>query len=196
MKATREHTTTRRRESGGFLLGLFIGLLTGLAIAIAVAWYLQRAPVPFLSRSKPPAAGAPAAPGAIAGVPQGGAPQANPAEKPRFDFYRVLPGSEEAVSERELKDAVRAGKAGSAPAEDVYFIQTGSFQNPADADTQKARLALLGLDASVEPTVLADKGTWYRVRVGPYTRIDELNRARQLLAQNGIEASLVKAKAR
>ncbi|MBM3354660.1 MAG: SPOR domain-containing protein, partial [Betaproteobacteria bacterium] len=66
--------------------------------------------------------------------------------------------------------------------------------NPADADSQKAKLALLGLEAAVEPTSLPDKGTSYRVRLGPYARIDELNRVRQSLTQNGIEASLVRLK--
>jgi len=32
------------------------------------------------------------------------------------------------------------------------------------------------------------------VRLGPYTKVDELNKVRQTLAQNGIEASLVKIK--
>jgi cell division protein FtsN len=77
---------------------------------------------------------------------------------------------------------------------DVYFIQAGSFQNPADADNQKARLAILGFESSVEPANLPDKGTWYRVRLGPYNKLDEINRIRQALAQNNIDASLVKIK--
>ena len=76
----------------------------------------------------------------------------------------------------------------------MYYLQAGSFQNPADADNQKARLAILGLESSVEPSVLPDKGTWYRVRLGPYRKLEEINRARQTLAQNGIDASLVKLK--
>ena len=50
------------------------------------------------------------------------------------------------------------------------------------------------MEAGVEPIDLPEKGTWYRVRVGPYTKVDEINRVRQTLAQNGIEASLVKIK--
>jgi cell division protein FtsN len=53
---------------------------------------------------------------------------------------------------------------------------------------------MLGVEAGVEPINLAEKGTWYRVRVGPYSRVDEINRLRQTLAQNGIEATLVKVK--
>ena len=121
-------------------------------------------------------------------------PQSAKAEdKPRFDFYRILPGREEPVTERQMREAAKqAGKPG-AP-KDTYFLQAGSFQNPADADNLKARLALMGMEANVEPANLAEKGVWYRVRLGPFTRIDEINRLRQQLAQNGVDASLVRIK--
>src|SRR2546428_13193261 len=77
---------------------------------------------------------------------------------------------------------------------DSYFLQAGSFQNPADADNLKARLALMGMEANVEPANLAEKGVWYRVRLGPFTRIDEINRLRQQLAQSGVDAALVRSK--
>ena len=86
-------------------------------------------------------------------------------EKPRFEFYKILPGAEEPVTEQQIKQAAKPG----APAEH-YLLQVGAFQNPADADNLKARLALLGVEAGVEPVNLAEKGTWYRVRVGPYTQ--------------------------
>lgn len=203
------HATTRKTPGGGgFLLGIFVGLLVGLAIALGIALYLNKTPIPFMSR-KPAAddAKAGAKPPALAGMPQGGpAPAAAPApktpavkapEKPRFDFYKILPGGEEPVSERELRERLRASaatKSQPAASQDVYFIQAGAFQNPADADNQKARLAILGFESNVEPTSLPDKGTWYRVRLGPYTKVDELNKVRQALAQNGIDANLVKLK--
>ena len=46
----------------------------------------------------------------------------------------------------------------------------------------------------MEPANLPDKGTWYRVRMGPYTKVEEINRVRAVLAQSGIDASLVKIK--
>jgi cell division protein FtsN len=118
---------------------------------------------------------------------------AGTAEKPKFDFYKILPGQEEPVTEKELR-ARAATKGQQNASKDVYFIQAGSFQNPADADNQKARLAILGFESSVEPANLPDKGTWYRVRMGPYTKVEEINRVRQMLAQNGIDANLVKLK--
>ena len=184
-KAARPQAAPRNKSGGGFLLGVFIGLVIGLGVAIGVAFYINKTPIPFVTKSKP-ATGKDAAPDA-----------AKAPEKPRFDFYKILPGGEEPVSDKELKDRLKAAKAQSGQPEstsDIYYLQAGSFQNPADADNQKAKLAILGLESNVEPSTLPDKGTWYRVRLGPYRKLDEINRARQTLAQNGIEASLVKLK--
>ena len=187
-----------RRSAGSFLLGMFVGLLVGLAIALGVALYLNKTPIPFLGKSGKPAAtkeGEAGKPAAVAGMPQGGAaPPAKGADKPKYDFYKILPGGEEPVSERELKDAAKAAKSQPDGGKGVYFIQAGSFQNPADADNRKARIAILGFESSVEPTNLPDKGTWYRVRLGPYTALEDLNKVRRVLTQNGIDASLVKMK--
>jgi cell division protein FtsN len=201
MARPRYMTATRKSSEGSFVLGIFVGLLIGIAVSVGVAFYLNRTPVPF-AVSKPkdekavPAGKTPA----IAGLPSqsaAAAPAAG-AEKPKFDFYKILPGTEETVSEKELRDRLKAAKSqppGQQDAsKDVYFIQAGSFQNPADADNQKARLAILGFESSVEPANLPDKGTWYRVRLGPYKKVDEINKVRQALAQNGIDASLVKIK--
>jgi len=186
----------RKRSEGGFLLGIFTGVVIGLAVALGIAFYLNKAPMPFLSAkpSKPEAKNGKGAP-PIAGLPQGSSVPAASGEKPKFDFYKILPGQEETVSEKELQARARAASRGQQDsAKDVYFIQAGSFQNPAEADNQKARLAILGFESSVEPANLPDKGTWYRVRMGPYTKVEEINRVRAMLAQNGIDASLVKIK--
>ena len=194
MRKPEKRSAPPSRSGGGFLLGVFIGLLTGLGIALGVAFYLNKTPLPFLGKSKPPAprdaSADPVKPAAVAGMPQGGAR----GDKPKFDFYKILPGSEEPVTEKELKEAATAGRNLPELARGVYFIQAGSFQNPADADNQKAKIAILGFESSVEPTTLPDKGTWYRVRLGPYTTLEELNGVRRTLAQNGIDASLVKLK--
>jgi len=189
------------RSGGNLLLGIFIGLVFGLAIALGVAFYLNKTPLPFLGKAKPAAtkegkdAAEPAKAAAVAGMPQGGA--AAKGEKPKYDFYKILPGNEEPVSEKELKDIAKSAKAQPgqpAASKDVFFIQAGSFQNPADADNQKAKIAILGFESTVEPTALPDKGTWYRVRLGPYTALEDLNRVRKVLSQNGIDASLIKVK--
>jgi len=196
MPPTRTAPATRKRSGGSFLFGLFIGVVIGLGVSLAIAFYLNRTPVPFLT-AKPKQAEKDTGgkPPAIAGLPQTATAPGTAPEKPKFDFYKILPGTEEPVTERELRERLRASRSGQQEvSKDVYFIQAGSFQNPADADNQKARLAILGYESSVEPANLPDKGTWYRVRMGPYSKVDEINRIRQSLAQNGIEASLVKIK--
>jgi cell division protein FtsN len=189
----------RKRSEGNFLLGMFTGVVIGLAVALGIAFYLNKAPMPFLTaktaKSDKDAKGDSKAP--IAGLPQGSSAAAPAGEKPKFDFYKILPGQEETVTEKELQARARASSSKSGQQEalkDVYFVQAGSFQNPAEADNQKARLAILGFESSVEPANLPDKGTWYRVRLGPYTKVEEINRVRAALSQNGIEASLVKIK--
>jgi cell division protein FtsN len=176
-----------------------VGVLVGLAVSLGIAFYLNRTPLPFMSGAKPKQAEkngtAATKPPPIAGLPSAAPPAPTTgAEKPKFDFYRILPGSEEPVTEKEIRERLRAKSGQQDAAKDVYFIQAGSFQNPADADNQKARLAILGFDSSVEPANLPDKGTWYRVRMGPYAKLDEINKVRQALAQNGIDASLIKVK--
>jgi cell division protein FtsN len=201
MARPRHMTATRKSSEGSFVLGIFVGLLIGLAISLGVAFYLNRTPMPFtLAKPKDEKAAPAGKAAAIPGLPQrdASASAAASGEKPKFDFYKILPGAEEPVSEKELRDKLRAAK--SQPpgqqesSKDVYFIQAGSFQNPSEADNQKARLAILGFESSVEPANLPDKGTWYRVRLGPYKKVEDINKVRQQLAQNGIDASLVKTK--
>jgi cell division protein FtsN len=184
---------TKRKPSGGTLIGIFIGLVLGLALAAGLALYMTNAPVPFVTRADKARATPPQADRALAESARTTESKGGDASKPRFDFYKILPGQEVPVTEKELRAAAKAPDKSGAP-RDLYFVQAGSFQNPADADNLKARLALAGLVASVEPANLPDKGIWYRVRLGPYTELEEINRVRATLAQNGVEASLVKIK--
>jgi cell division protein FtsN len=181
-----------RRPAGGTLIGIFIGLALGLALASGIAIYMTNAPMPFVNRGPDKAkASTPQADRNLAENARTAEAKSGQPERPRFDFYKILPGQEEPVTERDIKAAAKAGDKAGAPAE-LYFVQAGAFQNPADADNLKARLALIGLMASVEPTNLPDRGTWYRVRLGPYNQLEELNRVRATLAQNGLDASLVR----
>ena len=185
-KDYKPRAVAKKKGGGGTLLGMFIGLILGLCIAVGVAWYMNKTPIPFLTKAKPPEK-AVAEPGKTIVKPDEKTTQQ--VEKPRFEFYKILPGAEEPVTEQQIKQAAKSG----APAEN-YLLQVGAFQNPADADNLKARLALIGVEAGVEPIDLPEKGTWYRVRIGQYNKVEEINRLRQILAQNGIEASLVKIK--
>ena len=184
------------------LAGILIGLFIGLAAAIGVAVYINKAPTPFVAKAKPaeppPQAQAPlptdknAPPLAKADAPAipGAEKTAKPAEKQRFEFYDILQGKEAPATEQEVK-ASAAQKSGAKPKED-YFLQAGSFQTEAEADNLKAKLALLGVEAVIQTADIPEKGVWHRVRAGPYTDIVELNKARHTLSKTGIQANLIK----
>jgi len=43
-------------QRGSMLLGFVMGLVVGLAIAVAVALYISNAPLPFVTKVRPPSA--------------------------------------------------------------------------------------------------------------------------------------------
>jgi len=184
-------------QRGGTILGLFIGLVLGVLMAFGVVWYLNKSPFPFLEKGghaeKPDARAAGDAP-----MPLPGKPGDKVTEKPRFEFYKILPGGEAAQVTPAPGPQPPAAQAESAAAANTesFYLQAGAFQKAADADNLKAKLAMMGLDTNVQEASLPDKGVMYRVRVGPYSRPDEMNKARNQLAQNGIQATVVKAGSR
>lgn len=186
---TRDYKGSERksgRGSGSLLLGILIGLVLGLAVALGVAWYINRSPSPFLGRSTPPAKAD--APRTSEGAKTAGRDME---AKPRFDFYKILPGIEEPATDQQLKEAQKASVAAS---KEAFFLQAGAFQNAPDAENLKARLALLGVEAAIQTITLPDKGVWHRVRIGPYTSVEELNRTRETLKQNGMQTTLIKVR--
>ena len=188
--------TARKKSGGGMLLGLFLGLVLGVLFAAGVVWYIYRTPLPFSNKGQPsptytgtPPAGASNAPLALPGKPGDPIPQSN--DKPRFDFYKILPGNAEAIPDPKPAESPKDKVEKENALKEAVYLQTGSFQNAGDADNQKAKLALMGVEASIQQVMLQDK-VWYRVRLGPFKKIDDVNSMRSDLAKQGIEASLVK----
>jgi cell division protein FtsN len=200
-----------RRSRGSTLLGVFLGLILGVLLSLGVVWYMNKMPLPF--RDKAPRADRttngdadqPGTPKALPGKP-GDKVGARDGDKPRFEFYKILPGSQEAApaaKPAEVKPAEARASDSKSPdtkqgdaksAGEPLYLQVGAFQKPTDADNLKARLALLGLDASVQEVDVAEKGRMYRVRTGPFSNVEELNRARGQLSQNGIQTAPTKGK--
>ncbi len=171
------------RQRGSTLIGFIAGMVVGLLIAVAVALYLTNAPIPFVNKVQRPTENV--KPGADGKLPDpnkplyGAAP--NPPPPPtKADLPKIQ-------SPAELKVAAEqaAQKAADAAADDGtrYVLQAGAFKTPEDADGMRARLALLGLDARVFP-IDQNNTTLYRVRLGPFGQIDEVNRVRKTLASN------------
>jgi cell division protein FtsN len=196
-RQARASLRSRDAGRGSTLLGIFIGLVLGLSIAAAVAFFLGRSgltsPIPAPGGAKEPARGA----------KDLGAQTMAP-EKPRFDFYKILPGSDEnkSSSDRRLPDKaaerpVDRTPDASKPVEaskpaDRYWLQAGAFATPADAENMKARLALSGWEASIQPVPMPDKSVRYRVRLGPYDNTDELGRVKTELGSRGFDVAVIR----
>jgi cell division protein FtsN len=110
---------------------------------------------------------------------------------PKFDFYYILPEMEVAVPDQELAKAGSKDK--PLDANTSYILQAASFKSPDEADRLKAKLALSGVDATIQ-SVTINNDAWYRVRVGPFQDVALLNKTRKRLQDNGISAIVVKAK--
>ena len=181
------------KSGSSLILGLFIGYALGLISAMGIWMYISQTPSPFIAQDRPADSAAksglsPAQKGGQASGKDDKSAQAADG-KPRFEFYKILPGAEEPVTEQQLRQA-----APQPLSKDRYFIQAGSFQHAEDADNLKAKLAMLGVEASVQAVDLAEKGIWHRVRVGPFTAIGDIDQVRASLQQNGIQTSLIKVR--
>lgn len=187
-------------RGGSMWVGILIGLLVGLCIALGVALYINKGVNPFFQKGKSAGKSAEksaeksadtqkASSSEDASKPAAGEKHAKNGEvKPRFDFYKILPGTEEAVTDKEFKRTTPAAT------KEVYFLQVAAFQSPSDADNLKARLALAGIETQIQTATLPDGKVWHRVRVGPFSNRDELSNSRTALKENKLEANLIKVR--
>jgi len=188
------------RERGNTFLGLVIGVVLGLGIAAIVAVFVSRATIPFVNK--------------VARTPTPTDPDSNgKLPDPNRGLYSKdtgpapLPGTGAPVASAGVPVSptvvappppnVAPGADGKAPVVDqstpdsrITMLQAGAFSSTDDAESMRGKLALLGFDSRVMPGD-RDGAHIFRVRLGPYTRIEDLNRARQRLIENGVEATLV-----
>jgi len=164
------------------------GLLIGVLIAAAVALYINFGPKPFVNKvDQAPRLTESQPAGQSEPIELPGKPGDKPVEKPKYDFYKILPDGNQA-------SAPVAAKPEAPPASDRIFLQAGAFQNPLDADNLRARLALMGVESNVQRVDLSEKGVFYRVRVGPFETADAADSTRARLMTEGIESSVVRPK--
>ena len=112
-----------------------------------------------------------------------------PAEK--YDFYQMLPNFEVVVPEkdkdvkRDLPSAAKIERPG------IYVLQAGTYRKEADANRVRAQLALQGIEAKVQ-RVAVDADVWHRVRIGPISNLDELNKLRRQLQAADVDALVIR----
>jgi cell division protein FtsN len=73
----------------------------------------------------------------------------------------------------------------------LYFVQAGAFRTSDDAEAQRAKLSLMGIEAKVTEREQAGRQV-YRVRVGPFERKDDADRQKDKLDAGGFETALVR----
>ena len=218
------------KQRGGTLLGFILGALVGLGVALAVAVYITKVPMPFMSKTPPragddaaaeskknrdwdpnaglsskPAAKAPPADAepAAAAVTPAPAAKADPigdlakakteaATKPATapaPVSTAKPAPSAAPVAAATPAAPAAATTGSDPFN--YFVQVGAFRTPEDAEQQRIKLSLMGLIARVSEREQSGRMV-YRVRLGPFDKKDDADKAKEKIDSTGLEATLVR----
>lgn len=105
--------------------------------------------------------------------------------KPTFDFYTILPENEVSVPDQPIKTE-------QTPI--IYILQAGSFRSAADADKVKAKITLMGMNVTIDPSTNSSGVTWYRILVGPYSSHSKMEKDRSVLISNGMDVLMLKRK--
>jgi cell division protein FtsN len=176
---------TKSRKSGAFSgwMGLGAGLALGLAVAGIVYLKDHRLDAPNALAEKvvkkrthgsePPESG-----------------ESAPDESKSYAFYEMLPKFEVVVPEKD-KDVRPDTKSVPETRRGTYVLQAGSYKNFADADRVRAKLALQGIESIVQKVTI-DNDTWHRIRIGPISKLDDLNRMRQVLRKADVDVLVVR----
>lgn len=99
------------------------------------------------------------------------------------------PVVDKSTAEKPAADKVQ--KPDNADEKWTYYLQAGAFLEQGDAENTKAKLALLGLSANIAEKQ-SDNGILYRVRIGPFSQLETMNRMRGKLTDNGVDVAVVR----
>jgi cell division protein FtsN len=200
----------KNRQAGSVIVGIIIGVVLGLAAALAVAVYVTKVPVPFMNKGqsrtaeqdaaetrknrdwdpnaplygKNPAKAVPPAPGVVTPAPPVATIPA-PATAPVAPAVRGKPSADP------LGDLASARTATPGADPFFYFVQAGAFRTAEDAEAQRAKLSLMGVDAKVTEREQSGRQV-FRVRVGPFEKKEEADRQKEKLESGGVETALVR----
>jgi hypothetical protein len=125
--------------------------------------------------------------GADAGIP------AEPAMS--LGFYKMLPNEvvvvpdKEQVKDKDLKHDAPAAAKIERPG--IYILQVAATHSEPDANGVRDRLRKMGFDATVQ-RIAMDANVWYRVRIGPFSNLDELNKTRKQLQSDGADTIVIR----
>ncbi|MFP3692841.1 MULTISPECIES: SPOR domain-containing protein [Burkholderia] len=72
-----------------------------------------------------------------------------------------------------------------------YFLQVGAYKTEGDAEQQRARLGFQGFESKVSKRDVSGV-TYFRVRVGPFSKFEDMNSARQRLSDAGVDTAVIR----
>ncbi len=198
-------------------MGLIVGLLIGLALALGVALYITKVPLPFIDKvpqrtAEQDAAEAeknknwdpnsplygrnPAKPKPITQPVQSEGGASAPAESPMAPASAASaakPAASAASSSRNPAAILAGEPVSTASAADAfsYLVQAGAYGSQAEAEQQRAKLSMMGLEPKVSEREVNGR-TMYRVRLGPFPQRDQADEVRSKLSAAGVDSALVR----
>ena len=151
-------------------------------------------PEPIETPVTPPVATAPAA-----APPPAAAPTARPtpapaaAPAPRTPAVASTRDPAAILADRPAPVSAKASASAAVNTSDpfTYLVQAGAYGTVEDAEQQRARLAMMGLEAKLTEREQAGR-TVHRVRLGPFDKKADADAAKEKLNNSGIEAALVR----
>src|SRR4051812_5150023 len=204
----------------GIIIGVVLGLAAALAVAVYVTKvpvpFLNKGPsrspeqdaaesrknqnwdpnAPLYGKNPakplPPAPGIPANAPATATPPTAKASEAGVPDKQR-DAAKAPepPAATGRAAPADPLGELAAARGGSSGDPFLYFVQAGAFRTPEDAEAQRAKLSLMGIEAKVTEREQSGRQV-YRVRVGPFNNKDDADRQKEKLDTGGFDTALVR----
>lgn len=204
--STKKNTSKFGRQSGNTLTGIIIGLVIGLSIAVIVALVINKAATPFTNKNgKSDKADIPVTQMQDPNKPLYGnkdavsqaakevaATKAAENAKPADALSAAANAAVPTATAVPATPVSAASKPEVADDKYIYFLQIGAFKEVADAESARAKLAMIGVEANVSDKA-SDNGVLHRVRVGPFDSFDGMNKMRAKLSENSVETAVVRS---
>jgi cell division protein FtsN len=200
-----------QRQRGGTFLGFVLGLVIGLGIAFGIALYVTKVPLPFLSKGQTRSAdqndaeakknkdwdpnalitGKPAPKAAAPAEAASGVLPPPPPPAPAAPTTATPTPPAAAADPIGALANAKAASAAMPTGQIFYYVQVGAFRSADDAQSQRAKLSLTGVEAAVTEREQGGRPI-FRVRVGPFEKIEDAERSKDKLDKTGTDTVLIK----
>ena len=204
-------SSMKNKQYGGTILGIIIGLVVGLTIAVVVALMITKTSTPFTNKLGITKGDAPTIQLTDPNKPLYGSSakeiMANANKQVDTSTADVPTTPDPAVpavavrqSDSAKQDSAKTDARSTKSADSVvakndtdqsspaYYLQVGAFHDAADAEGARAKLALIGVESRISTS---EGDNLYRVRVGPFDQLDNMNRMRSKLSENSIDVAVI-----